>query len=88
MPETRYRHKTDLVITDLNDELVLLDPKTRQMFSLNKVGRVLWLNLPTLGLDATVQRITEEFEVAHDVANTDAQELVDHLIRAGLLEGQ
>ena len=41
MPEAHYRHKADLVITDLNDKTVLLDPKSRQMFSLNKVGPVL-----------------------------------------------
>jgi len=82
----RYRHKPGLVETDLGDELVLLDPATRQMFSLNPTGRLLWRDLPEAGLDGAVSQITAGFEVEPDQARADALELVRELVAVGLLE--
>lgn len=41
-----WRPHPDLLITDLGDELVLMEPVRSVMFSLNDTGRLLWTALP------------------------------------------
>ena len=77
-----YRHNPKVVVTDLENELVLLDPQSKQMFTLNAVGRTLWLALPD-GFESAVQRVGQEFEVGIDVARQDADKLIAELTRAG-----
>jgi hypothetical protein len=84
-PGPRLSWKPGLVETDLGNELVLLDPETRQMYSLNAVGRLIWQTLPGRGLDAAIEEITRQFEVSAPVARTDAEDLVAQLTTAGLL---
>jgi Coenzyme PQQ synthesis protein D (PqqD) len=81
-----YRHNPSVVVTDLEDELVLLDPISKQMFSLNAVGRVLWFELPAQGLQAALERVTSLFDVTFDQARTDALPVIDHLLKSNLLE--
>jgi Coenzyme PQQ synthesis protein D (PqqD) len=81
-----YRHNPSVVVTDLEDELVLLDPISKQMFSLNAVGRVLWFELPALGLQGALERVTRLFDVTFDQARTDALLVIDHLVKSNLLE--
>ena len=80
-----YRHNPKVVVTDLENELVLLDPQSKQMFSLNAVGRTLWMALPD-GFESAVERIHREFEVGIEVARQDAEKLIAELTRSGLLE--
>jgi hypothetical protein len=81
-----YQHCLKVIVTDLEDELVLLDLVSKQMFSLNVIGRVLWLELPRYGLEATVGRITAAFDVAPETAHADAVVLIEHLTANKLLE--
>jgi hypothetical protein len=82
-----YRHNPSVVVTDLEDELVLLDPISKQMFSLNAVGRVLWFELPAQGLQAALERVTRLFDVTFDQARTDALlEVTDPVTDSGTLE--
>lgn len=86
MTGMNYRHNPSVVVTDLDDELVLLDPTSKQMFSLNAVGRVLWQELPRRGLDGALEQITEAFEVTSEQARTDAVALIENLTKSKLLE--
>lgn len=45
----------DLLVTDLDDELILMDPGSAEMYSLNGSGRVLWQALPAT--DATLEEL-------------------------------
>ena len=81
-----YRHNPSVVVTDLDDELVLLDPTSKQMFSLNAVGRLLWQELPKQGLQAALEQVTKSFEVTPEQARTDALALIENLTRRKLLE--
>jgi Coenzyme PQQ synthesis protein D (PqqD) len=81
-----YRHNPSVIVTDLEDELVLLDPVSKQMFSLNAVGRVLWLALPKQGLQGSVEQITRSFDVSPEQAQTDALALIESLTSSKLLE--
>jgi hypothetical protein len=86
MTGMNYRHNPSVVVTDLDDELVLLDPTSKQMFSLNAVGRVLWQELPRQGLNGALERITEAFDVSPEQARADAVMLIEGLSKKGLLE--
>jgi Coenzyme PQQ synthesis protein D (PqqD) len=86
MTGMNYRHNPSVVVTDLDDELVLLDPVSKQMFSLNTVGRLLWLELPRQGLDAVLEQITKSFAVSPEQAREDAMGLIENLTKSKLLE--
>jgi Coenzyme PQQ synthesis protein D (PqqD) len=86
MTGMNYRHNPSVVVTDLDDKLVLLDPVSKQMFSLNAVGRLLWLQLPKHGLDSTLEQITTSFAVTPEQARTDALALIETLTKSKLLE--
>jgi hypothetical protein len=86
MTSMNYRHNPRVVVTDLDDELVLLDPVSKQMFSLNAVGRLLWLQLPLQGLDGALEQITKSFDVSPEQARADAVTLIESLAQSKLLE--
>ena len=80
----RYSRRTGIIETDLGAELILLDPTTEEMFSLNDVGRLVWRELDRAVLETIVDRVVGEFDVSYDVAASDVRALLDQLLRAGL----
>lgn len=82
----RYAPTPGLIQTDLESELVLLDPATQQMFSLNPTGRTLWFALREHPLRDAVAQVTEQFDVSLEQATADALALVGDLCDAGLLQ--
>jgi Coenzyme PQQ synthesis protein D (PqqD) len=79
------KHHPDVIVTDLEDESVLLNPRTQAMFTLNATGRVVWNSLETKDLEAIAAELEAQFEVDFDTAKTDAAELLDALQKAGLI---
>ena len=78
--------KPGVIETDLGDELVLLDPKTQGMFSLNNTGRVVWQGLKnTETLETIALSLEKTFTVTLEQAGLDAQALMDELEKAGLI---
>jgi Coenzyme PQQ synthesis protein D (PqqD) len=86
-PHQVYRRRTEVIATDLEDELVLLDPGTVEMYSLNTVGRLVWLSLPD-SLAGIVGKVTESFDVSAEQALSDVQELLGTLSGMNLVELQ
>lgn len=82
----RFMPIPGLIETDLGNEMVLLDPATQQMFSLNATGRTLWRSLRGHTLEEAAQRVAAEFDVGTDQATADAQALLHDLLDAGLLQ--
>ncbi len=78
--------KPGVIETDLDDELVLLDPKTQGMFSLNATGRVIWHGIKsTQSLDMIAQKLEQQFTVTLEQAQTDTRALISELEKAGLI---
>ncbi len=78
--------KPGIIETDLEDELVLLDPKTQGMFSLNNTGRVIWHELKNAGtLEVMATKLEQQFTVSLEQATIDAQVLISELEKAGLI---
>jgi Coenzyme PQQ synthesis protein D (PqqD) len=78
--------KAGVIETDLDDELVLLDPKTQGMFSLNSTGRVIWHGLKNAdSLESIAQKLEQQFTVTLEQAQADASALIAELKKAGLI---
>ena len=78
--------KPGVIETDLGDELVLLNPKTQGMFSLNNTGRIVWQGLKnTETLETIALSLEKTFTVTLEQASIDAQALMDELEKAGLI---
>lgn len=83
----KYEVNPDVLVTDLDDELALLDPRTSRMYTLNAVGRAVWQALRVGGEreDQLVQVVTQEFDVAASQAQADIRTLLGDLDREGLV---
>ena len=83
--ERVYIALPDVIETDLDDELILLDPKTQEMFSLNETGRRVWRALPA-GAEALVRDVVSAYDAAPEAVEADVRRLLDELLEAGLVE--
>ena len=81
-----YKPKADLIETDLDTELALLDPTTQAMFSLNKTGRLVWQSLTEKGVIGAAQSVATYFDIDLEQAEKDTLSLVEDLLEVGLLE--
>jgi len=81
----RFARKPGVIETDLERELVLLDPETREMFSLNASGRLVWRALPEHPVAELARQITEAFDVSHERALEDVLRILAQLREAGLI---
>lgn len=75
---------SDLLITDLGDELVLLHPGQSEMFSLNAAGRELWYALPAT-LDDLADLLVRRYGIDSAQALRDVQEVLTQLQERGLV---
>jgi len=85
MMHTGFTHAPDIITTDLGDELMLLDPRNGEMFSLNPCGRRIWFALPARSVVQVANALCSEYDVNLERARSDAETLLDTLTRAGLV---
>jgi hypothetical protein len=81
---TGYVPHPGIIITDLGDGLVLLDPTNGEMYSLQGPGRVAWSALGE-GEAAAVDALVARFEVERERAAADVAALLRDLLQAGLI---
>ena len=81
-----YTRAARVIETDLGNELVLLDPETQQMFSLNETGRCIWRALPASGEASLIDVLVSAYNVSREVAEADMRRLLAELLDAGLIE--
>ncbi len=84
-PDTRFVAQPELIETDLEDELVLMEPASGKMFGLNVTGRFVWRALPDETLEQIANRLAEHFGISYEEAVQDTSELLDALCNAGLV---
>ena len=75
----------EVVMTDLGDEAMLLDPRCGAMYALNDVGRCVWLALGHHDTEQLVAAVCSAFEVDQARARTDVEALLAELRAAGLV---
>lgn len=74
----------DILVTDLQDELVLMHPQSSQMFSLNATGRLLWLALPASQTSLT-ELLAREYGLETLQAKQDVQNVLNDLMQRDLV---
>ena len=79
-----YQQHTSVITTDLGSEVVLLHPDTQEMFTLNEVGRTIWLSLPA-SRQTLLAQVLHTFDVTAEDADADLDSLLDRLVHAGLV---
>lgn len=83
--QRRYSFRDDVVVTDLGDQLVLLDPRTQEMFALGDAGRFIWQALPGSALEQVAEALAAHYGIGHATAVADVLDLVAELGDADLL---
>lgn len=81
----KYNASPDVLVTDLENELVLLDARAGEMYALNATGRRIWFALPARTSDELANALLAEFDVTRAQALDDAQSLIAALQGAGLV---
>jgi hypothetical protein len=77
--------RDDVTVTDLGDQLVLLDPRNQEMFALDAVGRFIWGALPGGDFGEVAAALAERYGLDLATAERDLHDLVAELAEAGLV---
>ncbi len=90
---TRYTPSGDVAGRVIDGEALLVLPALGEAIVLNAVGSRIWeLLVESLGMQAVVNHIVEEFEIDPETATRDADDFCADLVRRGFLaiapEGQ
>ena len=87
---SRFRYLApapDVLVQTVVGESVLLDLRSQKYFGLNQVGTRAWQLLQQGGDVAAVRaRLLEEYDVEAQQLERDLDELLERLLRAGLVE--
>ena len=89
MSETLVKHVTipeDVMISRVEDEIVLLNLESEQYFALDDIGARVWELLSEYGsTDIVIEQITTEYDVEPDEFRDDLTKLLSDLTNAGLV---
>jgi Coenzyme PQQ synthesis protein D (PqqD) len=80
-----WRPASDLMTTALDSELVLLDARSGEMYSLNASGQLLWHALPA-ELAELIWLLRVQYDLDAAQAQADAQAWLSDLAARGLIE--
>ena len=80
-----YTRNPSVIETDLEHELILLDPGSGEMFSLNDTGRRVWRALPAESAELVAAHLVATLEVDQETAERDVRSLLDALLAARLV---
>jgi hypothetical protein len=81
----RFVRNPHVIATDLGAELVLLDPRSQQMFGLNATGRRVWQSLDGRPAGELAAVLAAEFDVPAETAARDVSIVLARLRDAGLV---
>lgn len=84
--DTKYLLIEDVLLTEVENEVVLLNLASGAYFGLNHVGAQLIKDLQqTLPIEQSIQQISERYQMDHSVVDADIRALVDQLLANKLL---
>lgn len=75
-----------VVAREVDGEMVLLNLRSEQYYSLDRVGADMVTRLTRASRDEAVAALRRDYEVDGDVLEQDLDQLVAELLEAGLLE--
>lgn len=75
---------SEVLVTDLGEELILLNPQNSEMFSLNFTSRELWLALPA-DQETLAHQLAEDYGLSPEQAQADVAALIQELAARQLI---
>ena len=86
-PKTVLKHGEGFVHAEVHGEVVALDIQKGTCYGLNKVGSKIWTNLQEpISIHEICTKLTEEYEVEHDVCEREVIALLEELHCEGLIK--
>lgn len=87
MEDRKLIPHSDVTVTELEDEGVILNLETKTYYTLNKPGVYVW-QLINDGIlpSEIVKRVQSEFSVEREIAEKNVYDLVDELIKERLVQ--
>jgi len=84
----KYKVKANVVSTQMQNEIVLMDVQRGVYFSLNETGAFLWDKLSGEGADINelCHSLQDAFEVDPEVCRQDISQLLSQMNESGILE--
>lgn len=83
----KYQLAEDVSLTDVDDEIVLLDLKSGQYFGLDAIGSLLLKDLLAQGsLARASDSLAAQYNVDAATVLQDTKELIEQLLSKGLIE--
>lgn len=79
-----WRGNEDVLVTDLDDELVLMHAGRSEMFSLNAAGRLLWQALPA-SEETLMDLLRRTFGLGDVQARSDVSAVLHELMARDLI---
>ena len=80
-----WKPNAEIITTALEDESVLLNPRTQELFTLNSTGKFVWDSLQTSSSAEIPALLAQTFEVDEATATADTDEILEALSKAGLV---
>jgi len=80
------RHENPLA-SNLDGEVIMMDPEDGNYYNLNRIGSVIWefLEKPA-AFDDICREITSRFDVTEEVCRQDAAEYIEKMHEYGLMK--
>ena len=86
-PDSVVVRRADALTAEVDEELVMLDPRQGQYFGLDPIARQIWELLETpRSVDALCAEVQGRFDVAPDTCRRDVLAFLDQLDEAELVE--
>ena len=81
----RLERVSDVIVTELPSEIILLEPLSQEMYALNPTGMLIWKGLPAESLGDLQDRVGPQLHTDRATADRDIERLVAELCEAGLV---
>ncbi len=81
------KKRTDLLVEEIEDEVVIYDPRTHRVHHLNPMASIIWeLFDVSVSPQEIVKEIVDALKTDSSTVEKDVQETLKHLQERGLLE--
>jgi len=81
------KKRTDLLVEEIEDEVVIYDPRTHRVHHLNPMASIIWeLFDVSVSPQEIVKEIVDSLNAESQKVEKDVQETLKHLQEKGLLE--
>jgi hypothetical protein len=78
--------KNDLPVTNLHDELVMMDFESGTYINLNKTGRIIWEFIePPISVANLIDKLATKFKIEPEVCSEDTVQYIQKMMDAKII---